>query len=236
MKEVFKIVKGNWLKYILEFFVIIISIISAFMLDNWHTERQEYRKETLTLIDISDALSFDLVDLRFNLSGHADGIKSAEIVGAFLDDSLAYHDSLDIHFSNIVQEYMFLNENSAYESYKSNGTELIKNLDLRKALAKLYEFDYRSLQTLEETAGHEFLDTNSLQYHSERFNNASRPGDPLNFNLTPRNPNLLQNDLEYKFYVNYQLVMRRYIYSRYVQIEKNVEEVISMIEEELETR
>ena len=136
MNEVFKIVKGNWLKYILEFFVIIISIISAFMLDNWHNQRQEYRKETLTLIDISDALSFDLFDLRGNMAGHEAGIRGAEIVKAFLDDSLAYHDSLGVHFSNIVQEYIFLNENSAYESYKSYGTDLIINQDLRKALAK----------------------------------------------------------------------------------------------------
>jgi hypothetical protein len=236
MKEAFKVVKGNWLRYILEFFVIIISIISAFMLDNWHSQRQEYRKETLTLIDISDALSFDLFDLRGNMAGHDAGIRGAELVCAFLNDSLAYHDSLDIHFSNIVQEYMFLNENSAYESYKSNGTDLIINQDLRKALAKLYEFDYRYIQTLEETAGQEFLDANSLQYHSEKFNVEGRPGDPLNFKLAPRNPNLLQNDLEYKFFVNYQLEMRRYIYSRYVQIEKNVEEVILMIEAELKTR
>jgi len=44
MKEAFKLVKGSWLKYLLEFFVIIVSIISAFMLDNWHNQRQEYRK------------------------------------------------------------------------------------------------------------------------------------------------------------------------------------------------
>jgi len=82
MKEAFKIVKGNWLKYILEFFVIIISIISAFMLHNWHTQRQEYRKETLTLIDISDALSFDLLDLKGNIAGHDAGLVGAEIVNS----------------------------------------------------------------------------------------------------------------------------------------------------------
>jgi hypothetical protein len=236
MKEAFKIVKGNWLKYILEFFVIIISIISAFMLDNWHNQRQEHRKETLTLIDISDALYFDLIDLRGNIAGHYAGIKSAEIVNAFLNDSLAYHDSLDIHFSNIVQEYIFLNENSAYESYKSNGTGLIINQELRKALAKLYEFDYRYIQDIEETSGHEFLDANSIQYHSEKFNIEGRPGDPINFRLIPRNVDLLQNDLEYKFYVEYQRLLRRFIYSRYVLLEKSVEEVILMIEAELKTR
>lgn len=236
MKGVFDVLKGKWLKYILEFFVIIISIISAFMLDNWHTKRQEYQKETLTLIDIADALSFDLEDLRFDLDGHGDGIRSAEIVIAFLNDSVAYHDSLDIHFNNIVQEFFFSSDNSAFESYKSNGTDLIKNRELRKALAKLYEFDYQGIKHLEETVGSEILDANSLQYHSENFNNESRPGDQLNFRLTPRDPNLLQKDPEYKFYVNYQLVMRRYIYSRYAEIIKNVEEVIAMIEAELETR
>lgn len=42
MKSALRMVKEKWLRYLLESVVIILSIISAFMLDNWHSQKQEF--------------------------------------------------------------------------------------------------------------------------------------------------------------------------------------------------
>ena len=63
--------EDRFIKYLLyaigEIALIVIGIMIALQLNNWYTENQNSRKETLALLDISSGLLFDLDDLRLNI-------------------------------------------------------------------------------------------------------------------------------------------------------------------------
>jgi hypothetical protein len=142
--------KWDWKKYVMEFISIFIAVISAFALTNWNENRREEEAATKILLEISNGLQKDLEDIRINVYGHKEGIKACQFWRAVLSNQEVNYDSLYEHYINLTRDFFSVQNNSGYETLKSRGLELLKNDSLRFDIISLYEYDYKSLKTMEE--------------------------------------------------------------------------------------
>ena len=82
--------------------------------------------------------------LEMCIKSNQKSIQSAEIILKFLDENLAYHDSLEVHFSKSLEWCSPSFQNSGYESLKSYGSNLITNDSIREDLV-IYEAGWMEL-------------------------------------------------------------------------------------------
>ena len=57
----------NWKKRGGEFLSIFVAVISAFALNNWNDNRRDANSENKILVEISNGLEKDLVDIQLNV-------------------------------------------------------------------------------------------------------------------------------------------------------------------------
>jgi hypothetical protein len=87
------------------------------------------------LRDIEISLQDNYWQADMGISINKEAIKSAKIILHHIEENLAYHDSLDSHFSKSIEWASTTFSNPAYESLKSYGMHLITNDTIRKNLA-----------------------------------------------------------------------------------------------------
>lgn len=140
MKKILETLKRKWAEYLLEIFVIIIGIISAFLLNSWNESRKEKNFERQVLKEVYASIQNNIFHLDLAIEHNQEALLSCNLILDYFQDELTYHDSLDRHFSMaLVWNYPTLN-NNAYESLKSFGLHLISNDSIRKFLGDIYEW------------------------------------------------------------------------------------------------
>ncbi|MCX2743363.1 hypothetical protein OO013_05770 [Mangrovivirga sp. M17] len=229
-----KINKQNWKKYTIEFLSIFIAVISAFALNNWNDNRRDNTAETKILSEILNGLIKDSEDVKLNVTGHQQGIKSVIYWKDVINGKSFNTDSLAQHYYMLTRDFISLQNTSGYETLKSRGFELIKNDSLRSEIISLYEFDYQTLKKLEE-------DYPEAQFHSSYFKQINETITP-NFIFDPKG-NIIDINLPldisesdkkillinlWKIYVN-----RTFILKMYGEVEKNIESLKKKIRTEL---
>lgn len=142
-------IKG-WKKYVFEFFSIFIAVLTAFALNNWNDNRKADKSESKILIEISNGLEKDIVDIRQNQFGHKGGIKACDYFRNMLMGKKVNSDSLMVRYRALTRDFISIQNTAGYETLKSRGLELIKNDSLRLKIISIYEYDYNTLLKLEE--------------------------------------------------------------------------------------
>jgi len=132
MKNTLEFLNNKWTGYLLETFVIIVSILSAFMLDSWHEERKERKFEHEVLIEIRSSIQSNIEFLDRGIRTNNRAINSCQLILDYFDTGLPYNDSLDTYFSQSLMWFYPSLENNAYESLKSYGLHLITNDSIRE--------------------------------------------------------------------------------------------------------
>jgi hypothetical protein len=149
------------------------------------------------------------------------------VVLEFLQSDLPWHDSLGFHFTHLLGGSVFDNNNSAYESLKSIGIDLIRNDTLRKQISMLYEASYAKVETTQDIL---FDYVNDQLYPSLRENiRTIKPREmaiPLDLAQLRKN-NAFLEDLH--------MTIRIYNLSNYtfMAARKDAEKLIEAIEQEL---
>ena len=142
---------GTWRKYAMEFISIFVAVISAFALTNWNENRRDEAAATKIMTEIANGLQKDLDDVNINISGHQEGMNACKYWRKVLQGEEIDKDSLMVYYLAVTRDFFSAQNNSGYETLKSRGLELIKNDSLRFDIISLYEYDYASLKTMEET-------------------------------------------------------------------------------------
>jgi len=142
--------KSNWKKYFFEFLSIFIAVISAFALNNWNENRRDNDAALKILTEISNGLEKDLEDINGNIGGHKVGLEACAFWRKVILDQEINQDSLGIRYLRLTRDFFSAQNNSGYETLKSRGLELVRNDSLRFDIISLYEYDYKSLKTMEE--------------------------------------------------------------------------------------
>ena len=137
----------NWKHALLEISLIVIGILIALQIDNWNEERKESQFEKKILSEIAIALQGDIDDQINTRIERANEIKSSSaIVLSYIREEIAYHDSLERHFTRSKRIMIFEPKTAPFETLNSKGIELVQNDELRVALLDLYDFYYPQLE------------------------------------------------------------------------------------------
>jgi len=209
-----------------EFVLVFLGILIALQVDNWNQNRQERKLERILLSEMLDNLERDLDDINWALNYKQNNLHTNQVVMQYLEGSLPWNDSLEMHFGNLIQSSVFVNHISAYESLKSIGIDLIRNDSLRQQITHIYSARYKYIDAKDTEgvqANFDFLYP-TLKQHLEFL-----PGGkatPLDREAI-RQSHVLRSDL-----INYRHLVGLSI-GAYEMTRKAVTELMEMIELEL---
>ena len=155
--------KPSWRKYALEFLSIFIAVILAFALNNWNDNRRDRIIENKILVEIRNGLEKDIDDIQLNTYGHNRGLESLSFWGDVIVGEPVDEEAFSRHFFDVTRDFVSIQNRSGYESLKSKGLELIQDDSLRIQIISIYEYDFATLEKLEE-------DYAEMQFHHSYFN------------------------------------------------------------------
>ena len=165
-----------------------------------------------------------LYGLELCLKSNRQSIKSADIILKFLNKNLAYHDSLDIHFSKAIAWCSPSFQNSGYESLKTQGINLITNDSIRESLG-VYESGW--METLAQRQENYFFNTAS-PILTELFDKVA-----MRTEMKPFNYEKLKNSSKYISILKTSRAYREDQIYWYLEWKKNLENIYNLIEKEL---
>jgi len=221
---------GKYFKYAIgEIILVVIGILIALGINNWNNENNILRKETSLLIEMKSNLELDLEGLKWDINKNEKLLKANRTVLKSLNNGV-YHDSLNLYYTWIKGNTVFVNNTSAYKNLESIGLDIIKNDSLRIKITNLYSTRYEYIRYIEQVRDEKF------QY--EQITPQITKHLRLNYeNLyQPINVDELSHNNEFKSVIKLNCDMRNYIITIYKDIEKTITELIDAIELELKNK
>jgi hypothetical protein len=224
-------------KFILNMLPTFLGVLLAFWLSEWASERNFKAQERHLLLEIQHELELNLSDLKMNLSGHENGLAATNSIQRLMLDGSLSLDTLPIHYTEALRDFISVQHTAAYETLKSRGLTAITNDSLRLQIADLYDFDFESIEKVEEKyAPHEFF-----EHYNEPFLRIITkcydftPGKVVNRRIMP----LSALPKEEKNLLNARLSKlkydRQFSMKAYQEVVKKVELMIGTIKKELGT-
>lgn len=232
-----KFKKMKWFgSYSIQFVLIFISVLLAFMLSEWSSDREERISELKILTEINNSLDRDLYDIESNIEGYKYSMRSAEVIENWLSKKPIPQDSINLYYQILFRNYTPIINRSAYESLKATSIKIISNDSLRLEIISVYDYYYRILEKLED----EIYEMQDYRNHIEITNEIITPYmefdenleliqlRPAN-NLSYQDQNTIKRCL-WKTEQNREFKLREYTFvsekikALQVQIEKELEE------------
>ena len=212
-----------------EILLITVGIVLALQVNNWNENRKQKQLEFKLLHELKENLKLDLEDIASNIRANTKIVNAHQIVLKQLDENIPYHDSLEIHYANLLRHTNFISHVSAYENLKSLGFTLISNASLRIMLSSLYSAKYKYIVDFEQNYADKFqleqLYPNVIQrVRIVRFFREAYPFDPA----------ALTRDTVFKEMVRTNEAFRAYILNYYIELEQEVGDFIVQIDQYLQ--
>ncbi|WP_334127214.1 hypothetical protein [Empedobacter brevis] len=150
MNKIFTLIKNVFSKYFPEFIFIFISVLLAFFLTEWSSDKNEKVSETKILTEIKNGIHSDMNDLTANMNMHRLSLKAIHTFRKWSNNTTINQDSIGIYYSILFRNYTPIINKTGYESLKVTNLKTITNDSLRFQIIKLYEFNYKIIEKLEE--------------------------------------------------------------------------------------
>ena len=131
--------KVNWSYALGEVFLIFIGISLAISFSNWNERRAAKVVEMETLKELKDGLEKDLQDIKVNILGHGGRVKAYQWVIDKWEAKAIHLDSLETVLPFFIGTTTFITNTAPYEMLKSRGLEIISNDSLRLDLLTYYD-------------------------------------------------------------------------------------------------
>lgn len=228
--------KSNREKYVFEFLSVFVAVFLAFALNSWREDQRDYKAELKILTEIANGLEKDREDLQLNIKGHRQGLRACAFFQHIIAGKEEKPDSLPWHYIALTRDFITIQNASGYETLKSKGLELIKDDELRTQIISLYEYNYQTLQKMEE----EYYE---LQFQRNYFHAINQVLAPQfrydqNGNLAGMQQPLQLKDSDRKCLLSYLWkikVNRRFMIPFYEQVLQKVSLLEAKIEQELQS-
>lgn len=129
----------NWSYALGEVFLIFIGISLAISFSNWNERRAAKKVELETLKELKEGLEKDLQDIKVNITGHGGRVKAYQWVIDKWEAKATNLDSLESVLPFFIGTTTFITNTAPYEMLKSRGLEIISNDSLRLDLLTYYD-------------------------------------------------------------------------------------------------
>ncbi|MDZ7614451.1 MAG: DUF6090 family protein [Flavobacteriaceae bacterium] len=95
---------GSYLKYAIgEITLVVIGILIALQINNWNENRKSAIIEKNILVEISNGLKKDLIDINHNRQGHLYGISSIDYWNKIINNQQVNTDSVQIKYHRLLR-------------------------------------------------------------------------------------------------------------------------------------
>lgn len=214
-----------------EIFLVVIGILIALQVDNWNTKNQAAKEELKLLKEMRLNLANDLKDCYWNIKKQKELSVSNAAVLIHLEERTAFHDSLKIHYGNLVYSTTQRRNMAAYDHLKAKGIDLIQNDSLRRNITAVYSerYYYIERQELEYDNRYQMNEVIPQLNAKVRLNENSKTGLPINLKL-------LQEDEAFKGTLRMNIKIRQFMISRYTSLSTDLKNLITHLDTELEAR
>ena len=221
---------GKYLKYAIgEIILVVIGILIALQINNWNDAHNLKNKETSLLIEMKSNLESDLEGLKWDINKNEGLLKANRGVLKSLNDGV-YHDSLNLYYTYIKGNTVFVKNTSAFKNLESFGLDIIKNDSLRIKITNLYSTRYEYIRYIEQVRDEKFQFEQIIPQINKHLRlNSENFYEPINFE------ELSQNN-EFKSVIKLNCDLRNYIIITYKDIEKMITKLIDAIELELKNK
>lgn len=146
INKAFTVVK----KYFSAFAVTFISVILAFVLTEWSSNKNEKLSETKLLTEIDNGIQIDLKDFEANIGGHQSSLRAIALMRNWIDNEPIPQDSIGIYYNVLFRNFTPIINKSGYESLKATNLKVITNDSLRFQIINLYDYYYTIIEKLED--------------------------------------------------------------------------------------
>ncbi|MGB5386248.1 MAG: hypothetical protein WBN20_05630, partial [Eudoraea sp.] len=220
--------------------ILIAGIFFALQADNWNERRQNKIIEISILKSIKTGLEQDLVPLREDdLPLLREVIASSQIIIEQLENNRPYNDSLGYHFLTSHLTTLIIYNKGAISTLKSIGINTITNEKIRDQVINLFDVKLYFLDMVGNVHGSSSIYGINHILNS-RFDQANYYDDPMTEKewdgaMIPLDYEGLKKDNEYLYFVKSYKNLTFYYLQNFFDIENEISQVISNIEEELNT-
>lgn len=220
-----------------EVLLVMVGILLALYVNNKNEEEKQFQKSLEILQEIRENLEFNSLKFQEEIVMEQKVITSIGVVLNNLEIQRVYHDSLEEHLHLCLYWPTSGRKKSGYETLNSQGVELIRSGDLRKAIIDLNEISYAGLDEIIRTSEGYSISTLVPTFSELLYFIPPAIGQPLEtYGAKPLNYKLLLESKKFKGMLSFWRVVRTAaIQLRMDAIEKN-KILINMIDQELKNK
>ena len=125
-----------------EIVLVVIGILIALSINNWNNERSDRDKEMVILTEMIRNLNLNIKQFSAEIVRQDSIIGNIDIIMDQINNNTPFHDSLGIKYASISWTEEFNFANSAFETLKTTGLDLISSDSLREQIISLFNVRY----------------------------------------------------------------------------------------------
>jgi folate-dependent tRNA-U54 methylase TrmFO/GidA len=154
-------------KYLLyaigEVLLVVIGILIALQVDNWNNEKASEDREIKILTQIKRNLAVNVDQFSAEIANQESIVESIDVIVYQIKNNIPYHDSLGPKYAAIAWTEEFSAANSAFQTLKTLGFDLISSDSLRESIIQLFGIRYvRFSDVIAKVSSTEHIQLNSM--------------------------------------------------------------------------
>ena len=162
---------GKYMLYAIgEIVLVMIGILMALQVNNWNQERAETKKEIRILKEFQRNLQTNVLQFSSEIDKQQTIVHDINIIIEQLKNNIPYHDSLGTKYASIAWTEEFNYVNSAFETLKTYGFDLVSSDSIREGIIYLFNVEYvRISDVFEKVSQTEHYQLNALYVRHIEF-------------------------------------------------------------------
>ncbi|NER09993.1 hypothetical protein SAMN06265375_101479 [Muriicola jejuensis] len=212
-----------------EILLVVIGILIALQINNWNEERKSELRELSLLRELRTNLETNIQNLESDIVKQRNSIKYFDYILRLPVDRLPYSDSLPRSLSTASYAPDVVLTASAFETFKSEGLDLIKNDSLRREILNLFEVAYPTLMQETRRLEDQLWPAVVIPLYQKHFSSDMDQWIPNDYEQW-------LDDKEFFNMLSFRKTLRQFSTNIKLETVDKTSEVIRLIDEELEAR
>ncbi|WP_026348486.1 DUF6090 family protein [Eudoraea adriatica] len=212
-----------------EIVLVVIGILIALQINNWNNESADRDKEINILTEIKQNLEVNVNQFSAEIVNQDSIIQNIDIIMEQIKNNIPYHDSLGTKYASIAWTEEFNIANSAFETLKTLGFDLISSNSLRENVIHLFNIRYiRFSDVIKKVSSTEHSQLNTVYLRHIEFDKRG--------NGTVNDFEKLKKDAEFTNMLSSRRIWKVDIINTYKELIEESLQLSRMIDQELKIR